>query len=132
MAIRSEKSPAKPGFVRRRWTASSITGPERGKAPPVRSAKPSGTSRRSASSLELTGRRFMIDVVADAPGRFNSSVQHSLESMLSLLKPAVFRARFQLHEQWNAEECAAELDRIGQRGSHGVILKARDVTLIAA
>jgi LacI family transcriptional regulator len=82
--------------------------------------------------LELTGRRFMIDVVADAPGRFNSSVQHSLESMLPLLRPAVFRARFQLHEQWNAEECAAELDRIGQRGSHGVILKARDVPLIAA
>ena len=43
----------------------------------------------------------------------------------------MFRAR-QLHEQWNAEEGAAELDRIGQRGSHGVILKARDVPLIAA
>jgi hypothetical protein len=43
----------------------------------------------------------------------------------------VFRAR-QLHEQWNAEEGAAALDRIGQRGSHGVILKARDVPLIAA
>jgi LacI family transcriptional regulator len=48
---------------------------------------------------------------------------------LPLLRPAVFRARF---EQWNAEEGAAELDRIGQRGSHGVVLKARDVPLIVA
>ncbi|MGY2747603.1 LacI family DNA-binding transcriptional regulator [Arthrobacter sp. UYCu723] len=82
--------------------------------------------------LELTGRRFMIDVVADAPGRFTTSVKNSLESVLPLLRPAVFRARFHLHEQWNAQDCAAELDRIGKRGSHGVILKAPDVPLVTA
>ncbi|MBT2593737.1 LacI family DNA-binding transcriptional regulator [Arthrobacter sp. ISL-72] len=82
--------------------------------------------------LELTGRRFMIDVVADAPGRFTTSVKSALESVLPLLRPAVFRARFHLHEQWNAEDCAAELDRIGKRGSQGVILKAPDVPLVTA
>jgi LacI family transcriptional regulator len=82
--------------------------------------------------LELTGRRFMIDVVADAPARFTSSVKHALESVLPLLRPAVFRARFHLHEQWNADECVAELDRIAKRGSHGVVLKAPDVPSVTA
>ena len=82
--------------------------------------------------LELTGRRFMIDVVADAPIRFTSSVKDALESVLPLLRPAVFRARFQLNEQWNAENCAAELDRIRKRGSHGVILKAPDLPVVTA
>lgn len=82
--------------------------------------------------LELTGRRFMIDVVADAPARFTSSVKQALESVLPLLRPAVFRARFHLHEKWNAEECVAELDRIAKRGSHGVILKAPDMPSITA
>jgi LacI family transcriptional regulator len=82
--------------------------------------------------LELTGRRFMIDVVADAPARFTSSVKRALESVLPLMRPAVFRARFHLHEQWNAGECVTELDRIAQRGSHGVILKAPDVPEITA
>ncbi|MEN3345381.1 MAG: LacI family transcriptional regulator [Arthrobacter sp.] len=82
--------------------------------------------------LELTGRRFMIDVVADAPARFTSSVKHALESVLPLLRPAVFRARFHLHEQWNADECVAELGRIAKRGSHGVVLKAPDVPSVTA
>ena len=82
--------------------------------------------------LELTGRRFMVDVVADAPARFTSSVKHALEAVLPLMRPAVFRARFHLHEQWNAEDCVAELDKIAQRGSHGVVLKAPDVPSITA
>lgn len=82
--------------------------------------------------LELTGRRFMVDVVVDAPVRFTSSVKRALEAVLPLMRPAVFRARFHLHEQWNAEECATELDTIAKRGSHGVILKAPDVPAITA
>lgn len=82
--------------------------------------------------LELTGRRFMIDVVADAPTRFTSSVKRALEAVLPELRPAVFRARFHLHEQWNTEECVAELEGIGTRGSHGVILKAPEVPSITA
>lgn len=79
------------------------------------------------TQLELSGRRFMIDVVADAPGRFTAAVRHALESVLPRLRPAVFRARFHLHEQWQVGECVAELDAIIKRGSHGVILKAPDV-----
>jgi LacI family transcriptional regulator len=82
--------------------------------------------------VELTGRRFMIDVVADAPARFTTSVKRALESVLPLMRPAVFRARFHLHEQWNSDECVAELDAIAKRGSHGVILKAPDVPSITA
>ncbi|WP_336711357.1 LacI family DNA-binding transcriptional regulator [Arthrobacter sp. USHLN218] len=82
--------------------------------------------------LELTGRRFMIDVVADAPARFHLAVRTALEAELPLLRPAVFRARFHLHELWNAAACVAQLDRIGSQGSHGVVLKAPDVPEVAA
>lgn len=79
------------------------------------------------TQLELSGRRFMVDVVADAPGRFTTAVRLALESVLPRLRPAVFRARFHLHEQWEVGECVAELDAIIKRGSQGVILKAPDV-----
>lgn len=82
--------------------------------------------------LELTGRHFMIDVVADAPTRFTSLVKRAMEVVLPELRPAVFRARFHLHEKWNADDCGAELGRIATRGSHGVILKAPDVPVITA
>lgn len=82
--------------------------------------------------LQLTGRRFMIDVVVDAPTRFTSAVRRALEAVLPELRPAVFRARFHFHERWNPEDCAAELERIARRGSHGVILKAPDVPPITA
>jgi LacI family transcriptional regulator len=82
--------------------------------------------------LELTGRLFMIDVVVDAPTRFATSVKHALESVLPELRPAVFRARFHLHERWNPEDCAAELGKIALRGSHGVILKAPEVPSVTA
>ncbi|WP_426998373.1 LacI family DNA-binding transcriptional regulator [Pseudarthrobacter sp. N5] len=84
------------------------------------------------AQLALSGRRFMIDVVVDAPERFQREVRKALETELPLLAPAVFRARFQLHERWNAAACVAELDRILVRGSQGVILKAPDVPEISA
>ncbi|EMY33414.1 DNA-binding protein [Arthrobacter crystallopoietes BAB-32] len=82
--------------------------------------------------LELTGRRFLIDVVTDAPARFNNAVRAALEHELPLLRPAVFRARFHQHERWTAGECVVELDRIASLGSHGVILKAPDAPEMAA
>ena len=84
------------------------------------------------SQLAVSGRRFMIDVVVDAPVRFHAAVRHALEAELPLMGPAVFRARFQLHERWNAAGCVAELDRIAARGSQGVILKAAHVPEIHA
>lgn len=82
--------------------------------------------------LELTGRRFLIDVVADAPARFNTAVRRALENELPLLRPAVFRARFHLHEDWTPAGCAEQLDRIAAHGSHGVVLKAPDVPEVTA
>lgn len=84
------------------------------------------------TQLALTGRRFMIDVVVDAPARFHMAVRSALEAELPFLRPAVFRARFALHERWSAGQCAKELERIGLRGSQGVILKAPDLPEIAA
>lgn len=85
-----------------------------------------------AGQLEMAGRRFMIDVVTDAPARFNSDVRRALEAELPMLQPAVFRARFRMNEKWEAGEQAAELDRIARSGSSGVILKAPDVPDVAA
>lgn len=82
--------------------------------------------------LELTGRRFLIDVLADAPARFNTAVRRALENELPLLRPAVFRARFHLHEDWTLAGCVAQLDRIAAHGSHGVVLKAPDVPEVVA
>jgi LacI family transcriptional regulator len=82
--------------------------------------------------LAVSGRRFMIDVVVDAPVRFHAAVRQALETELPLMGPAVFRARFQLHERWNPAGCVVELDRIAARGSQGVILKAAHVPEIHA
>lgn len=82
--------------------------------------------------LELTGRRFMIDVVVDAPARFTSAVRRGFEVSLPALRPAVFRARFHLHESWDPRGCAETLRRIAARGSQGVVLKAPDVPEINA
>ena len=82
--------------------------------------------------LELTGRRFMVDVVVDAPARFTSAVRRGLEHSLPALRPAVFRARFHFRERWDPRDCADTLRRIAARGSHGVVLKAPDVAGITA
>lgn len=82
--------------------------------------------------LELTGRRFMVDVVVDAPARFTSAVRQGLEAALPALRPAVFRARFHFRERWDPADCAAALLRIAERGSQGVVLKAPDVPEVHA
>jgi LacI family transcriptional regulator len=66
-----------------------------------------------------------------APARFASACQRALESELIVLRPAVARARFNLHEHSDPARAAATLDRIARRGSHGVILKAPDHPLVA-
>lgn len=51
------------------------------------------------SQLALSRRRFMIDVVVDAPARFHGAVRAALETELPYLRPAVFRTRFRLRER---------------------------------
>jgi LacI family transcriptional regulator len=86
---------------------------------------------RQRTQLSLVGRTFIVDVVMQTPERFSAAVRTALEAELPLLRPAVFRSRFHLRETATAGELAASLDRIGARGSHGVILKAPDVPEVA-
>ncbi|MEX5237036.1 LacI family DNA-binding transcriptional regulator [Kocuria arenosa] len=83
------------------------------------------------TQLELAGRRFMVDVVVDAPTRFTAAVRQGLEAALPGLRPAVFRARFSFQERWDPDGCAAVLRRIAARGTQGVILKAPDVPVVS-
>lgn len=82
---------------------------------------------RQRSQLRIAGRTFMVDVVAQAPGRFSVAVRTALEAELPGLRPAVIRSRFHLHEGASVAGTVAALDRIAGKGSHGVILKVPDV-----
>ncbi len=80
----------------------------------------------------LTGRRFVIDVVMQAPDRFSEAIRGSLEDEMPALRPAVFRARYHFNEVARIADLAALIDRIGARGTHGLFLKAPDEPDIAA
>ena len=86
---------------------------------------------RQSSQVGLVGRRFLIDVVMETPGRFARVVRDALEREMPQLHPAVFRARYHLNEVMPASDLIAVLDTIGTRGSHGVLLKAPDRADIA-
>jgi LacI family transcriptional regulator len=80
--------------------------------------------------LATTGRKLVVDVVVEAPRRFADEIRHALEAQMPALHPAVFRARFLMRETMTAADVAQALRDIGRRGSHGVLLKARDVPAI--
>jgi LacI family transcriptional regulator len=88
--------------------------------------------QRQRSQVRLTGRTFYLDLVVDAPDRFSSGVRAALESQLSLVRPATFRARFHLAEAPPVPKLVATLDGIARRGSQGVVLKAPDHPLVIA
>src|SRR5919112_5078974 len=88
--------------------------------------------QRQREQLRLGGRTFVVDVVMQAPQRFSAAVRAALEAELPLLRPAVLRARFSFRESGPVAELVDTLDRIGSRGSHGVVLKAPDVPEVAA
>jgi LacI family transcriptional regulator len=80
----------------------------------------------------LTGRKFVIDVVMQAPDRFSDAVRVALEDEMPALRPAVFRARYHFSEAVRLPELVALIDRIGARGTHGLFLKAPDEPEVAA
>ncbi|MEV7085147.1 LacI family DNA-binding transcriptional regulator [Streptomyces sp. NPDC093085] len=82
---------------------------------------------RQRTQMRLGGRTFMLDIVMRAPERFSSAVRAALESQLPALRPAVLRSRFHFGESGPVAELTETLDRIADRGSQGVILKAPDV-----
>lgn len=81
---------------------------------------------RQSFQLGLSGRKFIIDIVMEAPLRFTEAVRAALEAELPNLHPAVFRCRYETHETIGGAAMAAILQRIALRGSNGVLLKARD------
>jgi LacI family transcriptional regulator len=80
----------------------------------------------------INGRKFIVDLVMEAPVRFTNEVRSALEAELPTLEPAVFRPRFHLWEVLPTPAMVQALDRIGETGSHGVILKAPDLPEVAA
>jgi len=86
---------------------------------------------RQRSQMRLSGRTFLVDLVMQTPDRFGSAVQKALELELPALRPAAFRARFQLSEHTDADRAVESLAAIARRGSDGVILKAPDDPRVA-
>src|SRR5882757_3610665 len=84
------------------------------------------------SQLGLSGRKFILDLVMEAPTRFTEAVRAALEAEMPGLHPAVFRARHHLAEMRVAANTVSLLDAIGRRGSNGISLKAPDLPEIAA
>ncbi|MDX3073825.1 LacI family DNA-binding transcriptional regulator [Streptomyces sp. NPDC088354] len=88
--------------------------------------------RRQHAQIRLGGRTFMIDIVMQAPERFSTAVRGALEAELPSLRPAVMRSRFHFRESGPVAGLVAVLDRIAERGSQGVLLKAPDVPEVTA
>ncbi|MFY0408172.1 LacI family DNA-binding transcriptional regulator [Solicola sp. PLA-1-18] len=86
---------------------------------------------RQSTQVRLAGRTFLVDLVMHAPERFSGAVRTALEAELPDLRPAAVRTRFHLREAARPDDLAATLDRIGSRGSHGVLLKAPDHPAVA-
>jgi LacI family transcriptional regulator len=91
-----------------------------------------GELARQQQQIGLKGRRFMIDLVMEAPERFSRIVRETLAEAMRRVQPAVFRARDHVAETLSVPDLVALLDAIGRRGSHGVLLKAPDVPAVTA
>jgi LacI family transcriptional regulator len=86
---------------------------------------------KQALQLASSGRKLVLDVVVEAPARFASEIQDALEAELPGLHPVVLRPRFLMRDTMTTGEVVDTLRAIAKRGSHGVLLKARDVPDIA-
>lgn len=82
---------------------------------------------RLQDSLNLSGERFLIDVVVEAPDRFAEIVRDAVEAEIASFLPALVRPRFHFRETWTTPELVARLRRIGLNGSKGVLLKAKNL-----
>lgn len=82
------------------------------------------------AQLAARGRRFFLDVVAEAPLRFSREIRIATETALRAVPHAAIRVRFQFQEVMTEDETVAALARIAKRGSHGICLKARDTLAV--
>ncbi|MEI1252268.1 LacI family DNA-binding transcriptional regulator [Rhizobium aouanii] len=79
-----------------------------------------------------SGRMLAIDIVMETPQRFSDAVRAAFEAEMATFLPGIFRCRFHFAEVMKPAELAQLLDRIRLRGTHGIVLKAPDVTEVAA
>lgn len=86
---------------------------------------------RQRGQVRLSGRTLLLDLVMQAPERFSTASRQALEAELASLRPAVLRSRSQLSEHSDPVAAARALDRVAQRGSDGVVLKAPDDPRVA-
>ncbi|MGN4073487.1 LacI family DNA-binding transcriptional regulator [Burkholderia gladioli] len=86
---------------------------------------------KQARQLDAAGRKLIVDVLVEAPARFADEIGAALDAELPGLHPAVFRPRLLMRETLGNAEVVEALRAIGKRGSHGVLLKARDEPAIA-
>ncbi|RUX04748.1 LacI family transcriptional regulator, partial [Mesorhizobium sp. M8A.F.Ca.ET.059.01.1.1] len=91
-----------------------------------------GELEQQRGQIGLSGRKFVLDVVMEAPARFSEAVRQGLEQAMPSLQPAIFRARYHLAETRNVETAVAVIDALQRRGSNGVFLKAPDVAEVRA
>ena len=74
---------------------------------------------KQRSQLRLAGRKYLVDVVMQAPQRFSSAFQEAVEAELPALAPAVVRSRFHFRETGSVPAMVETLDKIRTHGSHG-------------
>ncbi len=86
---------------------------------------------RQATQLRLGARTYVVDLVMQTPARFSSAVRRALEAELPHVRPAVVRSRYHLQEGSRPADIVEVLNRIAQRGSAGVLLKAPDAPEVA-
>ncbi|MFV1494258.1 LacI family DNA-binding transcriptional regulator [Phaeobacter sp. JH18-32] len=82
--------------------------------------------------LSARGRRLYFDVVVEAPERFSREIRLATEAVLPTIGPAVIHTRYSFRQIMSADDCVEILGQIARRGSHGVVLKARDLPQIIA
>ncbi|CUJ37841.1 LacI family DNA-binding transcriptional regulator [Cognatishimia activa] len=78
------------------------------------------------AQLAAKGRRLFFDVVVEAPSRFSTEIRLAAEQVIPSIGPAICRPRFIMQEIMEEQDVIQALNRIAKRGSHGVLLKAKD------
>ncbi|MCP4382727.1 MAG: LacI family transcriptional regulator [Hyphomicrobiales bacterium] len=87
---------------------------------------------RQQNQIGLTGRKFIIDVVIEAPKVFCDGAQAALTTCAPLLQPAIFRARYVTRDAIADAHFEAIGANLRKRGSHGVIVMVRDTPVTNA
>jgi LacI family transcriptional regulator len=85
-----------------------------------------------ASQLAASGRKFIIDLVVEAPQTFRDALDAAIRQELPLMLPASFRIRSDASTHFPAEEMSRAMLRASRLGSHGVIVMAPDTDDIRA